>query len=136
VIFDYITNKVLCIVYLISLLFLYNRYNQVCSPTYVFDVDRPQEGSDQFKQIVWKETNKLGIARSTFEKQGNHCTIIVARYSPPVSRADVRSNVPRGSFDVSYCGGLGKSSDFIRESGHSRSAIQHESSNTQGMFDL
>ena len=114
---------------------LFDRYNQVCSPKYVFDVDRNQEGSDQFKQLVWRDTKKVGIARSTFEKHGNFCTVIVARYSPPASRAaNSRSNVPRGSFDRdSYCDGLGKSSDFTRESAHTRNAIAQESSNTQGM---
>lgn len=105
----------------------------MCSPNYVFDVDRQQEGSDQFKQLVWRDTKKVGIARSTFEKHGNFCTVIVARYSPPANRANSRSNVPRGSFDRdSYCNGLGKSSDFTRESAHTRNAIAQESSNTQG----
>ena len=108
----------------------------MCSPSYVFDVDRTQEGSDQFKQIVWKDTTKMGIARSTFEKHGNFCTIIVARYSPPASRANTRANVPRGSYDASYCEGLGKSSEFIKESAQTRNAILHESSNTQGTVDI
>lgn len=109
------------------------RYNQVCNPEYVFDVDRAQENADKFVQVVWKDTKRFGIGRSTFQKDGKFCTVVVARYSPPTSKSNARSNVIRGVFDHgSYCNGLGRSSIPAVETDNTQKAIKSASQNTQG----
>ena len=89
------------------------RYNEVCSPAEGFSVDYLVENAPRFAQMIWKETTQLGIGRSTFEKDGKLCTVVVARYFPGAEWFTAKSNLFRGSFDhAAYCHGLGSIVDL------------------------
>ena len=58
--------------------------------------------------MVWKDTTRLGVARSTFYKDSKKCSVVVAKYFPSKNKTAVVSNVVRGDYDAkSYCDGLG-----------------------------
>ena len=47
-----------------------------------------------FTQIVWKRSTKLGIAKANGKKvNGNFCTYVVARYTPPGNYASKQAYI-------------------------------------------
>ena len=49
--------------------------------------------------MVWKDSNYLGLGRTSKPKGGLLCTYIVARYSPQATKEGFIYNVPKGNFD-------------------------------------
>ena len=80
------------------------RYNEVCDPGYNFASGGFSGGTGHFTQVVWKESNELGIGRAESQQNGMKCAYIVGRYKPAGNMmGDFPQNVAKGSFDLSYC---------------------------------
>ena len=73
------------------------RYDKVCKNNFDFEQFSPE--ISQFAQVVWKDSNYLGLGRTSKLKGGLLCTYIVARYSPQATKEGFIYNVPRGNFD-------------------------------------
>ena len=76
----------------------FSRYNKVCKDNYDFHEFTPS--ISQFAQVVWKDSNFLGMGKTTAAKGGLLCTYIVARYSPPATKEGFGENVPIGTFST------------------------------------
>jgi len=97
-------------------------YNEICSNNNAFQSNQLQDSSLEFDQVIWKDTQRIGVGRSTFEKDGRFCSVIVARYNPPIQKNSARNNILKGSFDRhSYCNGLGALIDMADGEGYKRS---------------
>jgi len=85
-----------------------NRYNEVCKPGYTFGQQSGNGGTGHFTQVVWKESEKLGIGKADIFRDGLNCTYVVARYRPAGNMlGDYAINVPQGSFDrAQACAGV------------------------------
>ena len=69
------------------------------------EVEDGPDDAGHFSQVVWKESNVLGIGRAEIERDGMKCAYIVGRYKPAGNLGSLyRENVLKGSFkrDV-YC---------------------------------
>ena len=54
---------------------------------------------------MWRQTSFLGLGRATKSKKNLLCTYIVARYSPPSTKDNIKDNVPKGRFsEMQFCG--------------------------------
>ena len=96
------------------------RYNEVCSDENTFS-ESPSDDLTEFNQLVSKTTEKLGIGRANFDREGKYCTVIVARYYPGLDKNSVRGNVIEGIFDrKSYCNGLGALVDTANGNGYNK----------------
>ena len=96
------------------------RYNEVCSDENTFS-ESPSDDLTEFNQLVSKSTEKLGIGRANFDREGKYCTVIVARYYPGLDKNSVRGNVIEGIFDrKSYCNGLGALVDTANGNGYNK----------------
>ena len=92
------------------------RYNEVCEPGYNFN-GGGSGGTGHFTQVVWKESTILGIGRAEVTKGSMKCAYIVGRYKPAGNWiGKYSSNVPKGSFDNSYCASL-KSNEIFDKPG-------------------
>lgn len=79
----------------------------MCDPGYNFNNGDFNSGTAHFTQVVWKASTVLGIGRAEGTKHGMKCAYIVARYKPAGNQAgQYQQNVPKGSFDRSYCATL------------------------------
>lgn len=83
------------------------RYDEVCDPGYkrLGEVEDGPDDAGHFSQVVWKESNVLGIGRAEIERGGMKRAYIVGRYKPAGNLGgSYRENVLKGSFnrDV-YC---------------------------------
>ena len=93
---------------------LFHRYDEVCR--YNFNIHRYQSGLGHFSQLVWKDSEELGIGKYTGRRNGWTCTYIVARYrrggnvNTPGGRF-FRENVSKGSFRRSYCNNVSDKSE-------------------------
>jgi len=56
------------------------RYEEICNPGYNFDKRTKQPGTGHFSQLVWKNTNRLGIGLAVSNHaEGESCSYVVAR---------------------------------------------------------
>ena len=81
------------------------RYVEACQKGYNFDLNKAQPGTGHFSQVVWKDTNLLGMGKAVTKKDGVTCTYFVARYKKPGNvLGKYVPNVPKGTFAVGNCG--------------------------------
>ena len=73
------------------------RYNKICKAESNFNEYSPDIG--QFSQVIWKDTDFIGLGRSTRDKGDLLCTYIVARYSPQATKSGFAENVQKGAFN-------------------------------------
>jgi len=73
------------------------RYNKICKVEPNFNEYSPDIG--QFSQVIWKDTDFIGLGRSTRDKGDLMCTYIVARYSPQATKSGFAENVRQGAFN-------------------------------------
>ena len=60
--------------------------------------------ASSFTQLIWKDTAKFGIAKSSAEKDGKHMVFIVAIYrSPGNVHGLYEKNILKGRFIKTYC---------------------------------
>eukprot|EP00794_Sanderia_malayensis_P019085 gene19085-21001_t len=95
-------------------------YGEVCAPD--FDFASPDnEKTRGFTQMVWKDTNRIGVGRATgTNKNKEICTYIVGVYRPPGNLVGFfQENVEEGSFDKDEtCSGVegeGADTSYSRE---------------------
>ena len=69
------------------------RYNKACKDEKYAAHFSPE--ITQFAQLVWKNTNFMGMGRATKKKGDLLCTYIVARYSPQATKDGFAENVPQ-----------------------------------------
>ena len=74
-----------------------DRYNKICKAESNFDEYSPDIG--QFSQVIWKDTDFIGLGRSTRDKGDLLCTYVVARYSPQATKSGFTENVMKGAFN-------------------------------------
>ena len=80
------------------------RYKEVCNPSYDFTSEEPGS-SGHFTQLIWRNTNQLGVGRAEVERDGLVCTYIVARYRPAGNfLGEFGKNVFQGNFNGRRCG--------------------------------
>jgi len=86
-------------------LFIFSRYNEVCQDGVVLGGDELQSGTESFAQLVWKDTQKVGIAYATGKKKDQTCHYVVAVFRPPGNVENFYAeNVLKGSFNLEkYC---------------------------------
>ena len=74
---------------------------------YDFVAHRANHGgtaSVDFTQMVWKNSQELGVGVATGTKDGMKCTYLVARYRPAGNwLGQEPKNVLKGTFDESFC---------------------------------
>ena len=79
------------------------RYKEVCLSNYDFTAEGLQS-SGHFTQIVWRESELLGIGKATATVDGVPCTVVVARYEPAGNViGKFRANVKQGEFTKKFC---------------------------------
>ena len=84
-------------------MYSFYRYRQVCS--YDFAKNTAQKGTEEFTQLVWKGTLKMGIAYITKKKpNGFFCTYVVAKYKPAGNIPGKNGeNIKKGTFHPLMC---------------------------------
>ena len=102
---------------LISSAVSFSRYKDVCDKNYNFDSDFDNTGSDQFTQMVWRGSTKIGVGVAkkdiTIDNLNLSCYFFVARYddNPTKYFNSYKKNVPRGHFNKTLCRDLSKFTD-------------------------
>ena len=75
----------------------------MCKPGFNFATGEGN-GAGHFTQVVWKESTVLGIGRVEVEQRGMRCAYTVGRYkSAGNMMGSYKENVPKGSFNSTYC---------------------------------
>ena len=86
----------------------------MCSPDYKFEKEGPQNAS-HFTQIVWQETEVLGIGKAAGTVNGVPCTIIVARYEPAGNLiGSFQKNVKQGKFTKESCSKIDEAVEVLK----------------------
>ncbi len=90
------------------MLFYSSRYKEACDKNYNFDAENESSDAKQFSQMVWKDTEKLGIGVAKKEIEIDNlnltCFFIVGRFRSPGNKAgSYRRNVLRGQFSKPFC---------------------------------
>ena len=79
----------------------------MCKPGYTFGAASPSSGTGHFTQVVWKDSDTLGIGKATSKKGSMTCTYVVGRYKKAGNfQGKYKENVPKGSFSKDSCGKL------------------------------
>ena len=58
------------------------RYDEVCSDDFSFDNANTLSKATAFTQMIWKDTNTLGVAKATSKDGAESCSFIAAVYRP------------------------------------------------------
>ena len=79
----------------------------MCKPGYKFGDASFSSGTGHFTQVVWKDSDTLGIGKATSKKGSMTCTYVVGRYKKAGNfQGKYKENVPKGSFSKDSCGKL------------------------------
>lgn len=88
-----------------NIIFL-DRYKEVCNSNYDFSTEGLQDAG-HFTQLVWKDTEFLGIGKATGMVNGVPCTAVVARYEPAGNViGKFKNNVKPGTFTRAFCNNI------------------------------
>ena len=63
--------------------FAHLRYDEVCSDDFSFSNPNTLSKATAFTQMIWKDTNTLGVAKATSKDGDESCSFIAAVYRPP-----------------------------------------------------
>ncbi|XP_065676814.1 uncharacterized protein LOC136072146 isoform X2 [Hydra vulgaris] len=83
-------------------------YSEICNPGFDFKNVSKQPGTGHFTQIIWKDTDKLGIGLAVANHpNGDSCSYVVARYKSAGNYLDkIKENVLEGYFSREKCNAL------------------------------
>ena len=93
------------------------RYKDICEKGYNFESSLDNADSNQFTNLVWKGSSKLGLGVAkkdiSIDNLNLSCFFVVARYDDnPVHHLNThKKNVLKGKFNESVCKGLEEYAD-------------------------
>ena len=58
------------------------RYDEICQTGVDFEKNK-YDNAEGFTQLIWKDTQRLGVARAVGKKGNLTCTYVAAVYRPP-----------------------------------------------------
>ncbi|XP_066928776.1 ectin-like [Clytia hemisphaerica] len=77
-------------------------YNEVCDVD--FETNDFKPGTESFAQLVWKDTQRVGLAKATGRNKNQTCQYIAGLFRPPGNiDGFYDENVLKGKFDEKYC---------------------------------
>ena len=82
----------------------YLRYDEVCKPGYNFASGGFSGDTGHFTQVVWKDSDQLGIGQGKATQMGMQCIYVVGRYKKAGNMyGQFKDKVLRGNFNQQYC---------------------------------